>query len=148
MGDFSAIPAGDYVSQIIKSEMKDTKDKKGQYLQLNHKILAGKFKGRLLFSRLNLVNKSAQAVEIANKELATICKAIGKVAIEDSQELHGIPMTLVVTIKPATANYPEGNNIVNYKKASGDVPAEAEPEKTGEDKPAGTKKKKPWEDED
>jgi len=90
------------------------------------------------------VNTNPTAVEIANKELATICDAVGKNHIEDTEELHGIPMTIRVKKTPATANYPEGNEINGYAPAEGYAKPEAPVVKTsGDTEPS--KKKKPWE---
>ena len=35
LGSFTAIPAGTYLAQIVKSEMKDTKNRDGKYLWLS-----------------------------------------------------------------------------------------------------------------
>ena len=154
MNDFSIIPAAEYIAQVMKSEMCDCKSTakapNGKYLKLTFKIIAGKFKDRLLWTQLNLVNKNQQAVEIANKELATICKAVGLVSISDSQELHGKPMKIKVSVKPAVANYPEKNEIKYYSKSDGTAPAAPESETAAPaaattEGEAEAPKKKPWE---
>lgn len=150
MNDFSTIPATEYMAQVSKSEMcncKETaKDPNGKYLKLTFKIITGKYKDRLLWTQLNLVNKNPQAVEIASKELATICKAVGLVSITDSQELHGKPMKIKVGIKEATANYPEKNEIKYYSKAEGGVSETAAPAETENPDPnaVAVPAKKPW----
>jgi len=128
MNDFSPIPEGDYIAHIHKSSMENcketAKDPNGKYLKLEWKIIAGKYKGRLLWTQLNLVNKNPQAVEIAQKELATICRACGVPSIQDSQQLHGVPCKIKVALIPATAQYPEKNQIKYYDKADAHIPAE------------------------
>jgi len=120
LDDFSAIPAGDYVGKITESTEVENKKKTGSYLKLTFQITEGKFKGRKLWTNLNLnLSTSPEAVEIANRELATIMKACGKVAVEESKDLHGIEMTLKVVTKAKTANFPESNEIKNYKALSG-----------------------------
>jgi hypothetical protein len=114
MTDFSAIPAGKYIGMIVKSEFKATKAKTGHYLNLSIKIVEGKHKGKLLFAVLNLDNPSQVAVEIANKELNSICQACEKSGVEESEELHGIPMELTVALVPATAQRPASNDIKFY----------------------------------
>lgn len=150
MNDFSAIPADEYIAQVTKSEMvkcKSTaKDPDGSYLKLTFSILSGKYKGRNLWVQLNLINKNVQAVEIANKELGTICKAVNLVSITDSQELHGKPMRIKVGIKPASANFPEGNKISYYSKAEGSAPVqETENPDPNAEKVSEAPAKKPWE---
>jgi len=117
--DFDVIPAGKYVAEIVKSEMRETKAKTGQFLFLQMKILKGDHKGRVLFDRLNLVNPNETAVEIARKTLKRICDAVGKKKITDSKVLHDTPMNVQVSIKPADDNWPAGNEIKGYYKIDG-----------------------------
>ena len=72
LDDYTPIPAGDVIAQIIKSQYKETKKKDGNYLQLIWKVVMGKYKGRTLFDNLNLDNPNPIAVEIANKTLNSI----------------------------------------------------------------------------
>lgn len=120
------IPEGEYVAQITKSEMKDTKDKTGKYLQLGFIITAGKYAKRMVFVNLNLVNNNTIAVEISQKTLARICKAVGKdyKTVRDSAEIHGIPLVIKITQRPAEDAYP-GNDIKGYKPLDGDAAVEA-----------------------
>ena len=78
MGGFEPIPEQWYLAEIRKSEMKATKAKTGSYLTCQLVVLEGEYKGRYLFNLLNLDNPNPVAVEIAQKELATICEACGK----------------------------------------------------------------------
>lgn len=119
MDDFTVIPLGVYNAQIVKSEIKDTKAGDGKRLNLQFKIIDGDFKGRIIFTGLNVANPNPTAVEISLKELTSICKACGKNEIEDSGELHGIPLTIHVKVKSAQGNYPEQNQISKYEPYSG-----------------------------
>ena len=116
------LPEGEYVAQITKSEMKDTKDKTGKYLSLGFKIISGDFANRMVFVNLNLVNNNQVAVDIANQTLARICKCVDKKhkEVRESTELHGIPMIIKVTQRPADDAYP-GNDIKGYRKLEGDA---------------------------
>ena len=58
--------------QIVSSEMCPTKDGGGQYLWLELDALEGPLMGRKLFDRLNLVNASAQTVEIATQAVGDL----------------------------------------------------------------------------
>ncbi len=75
--DFEPITAGKYLAIITESELKPTKSGSGSYLQLTFQILEGEYKGRFLWSRLNLHNANATAVQIAQAELSAICRAVG-----------------------------------------------------------------------
>ncbi len=151
MSDFSAIPAGPYIMQIVKSDYKQTKAKTGHYLQVVLKVLTGKYKGRTLFENLNLDNPNPIAVEIANKTLNSICQACDKAAVEDSQELHGIPMKVTLKVVEKTETQPASNSVVKYEKYDGetivDEPDTGVGASTEEASGSGdsVKKKMPWE---
>ena len=66
---FEPIPAGKYVAVITASEMKETKNKDGHYLELVFQIIEGEYKGRKLWGRLNLDNANPTAVQIARGQL-------------------------------------------------------------------------------
>lgn len=120
VGQFKAIPPGDYHAHIVESSMKDTKNKNGQYLELVWQILSGEHVDRKLWTRLNLVNPSQQAVEIAQKHLKSVCDAIGVPGpISDSNVLHGRACTIKVVKTAATAQYGEGNEVKNYMPLDG-----------------------------
>ena len=114
---FDAIPAGTYTAQIIRSEMKDTKAGTGQFLELRLQILDEPHTGRLIFERLNLINPNEVAVKIAQKTLAQICKAVGVLEVEESEELHAREMIVEVIVEPAKGDWPESNSIKKYLAA-------------------------------
>lgn len=123
---FEAIPAGEYLVAITKSVMADNKKRNGQHLTCHMKIIEGEFKGRILFELMNLDNPNPVAVDIANKTLNGICQACGKVGVEDSNELHNIPMIVVVAVKPGDAVNPPSNKMKGYKKYGGEFVMEKE----------------------
>ena len=128
MANFEPIPAGEYVVQVTDSDIKDTKDGTGKYIKLEMTVLKGEFKGRKIWNNLNIINKNPVAVEIAQKELATICRAVGKSVIQDTQELHGKPFIMKVRIVPAKGQYPPSNAPTGYSPmaTTGGGPAESE----------------------
>jgi hypothetical protein len=113
---FNALPAGWYEAEITKTDIRETRAKNGKYLSLEFTITETGYNGRKVWANLNLVNPSQVAVEIAEKELATICDAVGLDTIEDSEELHGIPLGIKLTIRPESAQWPERNEIKGYCK--------------------------------
>lgn len=125
MTNFEPLPAGEYLARIVESEVKPTSAGTGHYLQLVFQIMSPGFDTRKVFNNLNLDNPNPKAVDIANRELGAICKAVGKPVIQDSVELHGLPMTIKLKITPPTANYAASNAITSYTAASG--PAGAAP---------------------
>lgn len=116
---FDVLPAGWYNVRITGSENKPTKDGHGSYLALTLTVMDGPAAGRKIFDRLNLNNKNPKAVEIAYQTLSAICHATGVIQLQDSTQLHGIPMQVKVKIKPAEGQYSEGNETAGYKKIEG-----------------------------
>ena len=125
MGGFEPIPAGWYLAEVVKSEMKDTAAGTGKYLTCQLKVVEGEHKGRYLFNLMNLVNPNQTAVEIAQKELASLCEACELDEIEDSTELHGITMAVRVAIKAGNDKFPAKNEIKAYKVES-EMPDQAD----------------------
>ena len=113
---FTPLPEDEYQMQIVESFFKDTKDKNGQYLQLNMVVTDGEYENRKYIERLNLVNSNPIAVEIANKTLNSICEACGLRGVEDSEELHNIEFIAVMTIQDSgNSKYGPQNSIREYK---------------------------------
>lgn len=113
------LPAGKYLAVISESELKPTKTGGGKYLQLTFQIIDGEFKGRLVWARLNLENKSEMTVKIARGELSAICRAIGVMQPKDSVELHNVPLEINVGLKKRDDNGEFTNVIKGYAKKGG-----------------------------
>ena len=120
---YELLPAGKYSAQIVESEMRVTRNGMGQFLWLMLDILDGPYKGRKIFDQLNLVNPNPTTVEIAQRTLSAICHATGKMQVSDSEELHLIPMTIQVTVKPPRNGYGESNAIRYMTPERGATPA-------------------------
>ena len=115
--EFSALPEGKYVAIIVASEMKPTKSGQGQFLQLTMEVLDGPQKGRKVWARLNLVNQNQTAVDIAQRELGAICRAVGVIRPGDSAELHNRPLLITVSVEKDDRNR-ENNVIRKYESAN------------------------------
>jgi hypothetical protein len=92
---YDVLPPGKYLGHIVTSEMRVTKDGAGQYLYLELDILEGQYAGRKLFDRLNLINANP----------------VGKLQVNNSEQLHLIPMTLDVRVRPPKGAYGESNSV-------------------------------------
>lgn len=137
MASFDVMPAGKYVMAFTDSEMKDTASGTGQYLQMTAEVLDGEFKGRKIWVRLNLINPNQTAVDIANREFASICLAVGVPTPSDSAELHNIPFMGDVKIEPAKGQYDARNGMKGYAPMSGATPAPARQAPAAAPKAAG-----------
>lgn len=121
--NFAPIPAGDYLVAITDSEQRDTKAGTGSYIRLTLQVLDGPFKGRIVWTNLNLDNPNPKAVEIAQRHLAQICLAVGVPTPNDTVELHGKPLIASVTVREQ-AGYEPSNDVKKYSEA-GSAPAPA-----------------------
>lgn len=122
---FDPIPAGKYVAVITESEMTPNKAGTGHFLKLTFQIIEGEFKDRLLWTRLNLDNPNATAVQIARAELSAICRAVGVLAPNDSVELHNLPLVIHVRCKKRTDTGEITNEIKGYSKRESPQPVGA-----------------------
>lgn len=98
---FEPLPAGKYEAMIIESERVTTKKGDGELLKLVWQITDGEYAGRKVFDRINLLNPNNQAVEIGMRQLSSICRAVGKLRISDSTELHDTPCLIDLKVRPA-----------------------------------------------
>ncbi len=96
---FEPIPAGKYQAVIVDSELKQTKSGSGEYLELVFEIIAGEYRNRKLWTRLNINNPNAEAARHARADLSAICRAVNVINPGDSIELHNLPLTITVRVK-------------------------------------------------
>lgn len=96
-----AIPAGWYKAAVTDSVLEPTADGTGKRLKYEMTVLDGEFKGRKVFDGFNLKNKNAQTVEIAQQQLSGLCHATGVLRVQDSTQLHNIPVLVKVSLDAA-----------------------------------------------
>lgn len=117
--DFVALPAGIYDVTIIDANWKTTKAGTGKMLVLEFEVLTGDKKGRKIFTRLNLDNPNATAVQIAQSELSSICRAINVLKPTSEYDLLNIPLQVSVYVDD------DGYNGIGNYAAPGQPLAEA-----------------------
>lgn len=129
---FQTYPSGTYDVMVNNSELKPTKAKiagtaqKGSYLQLSLRIASGEFAGGTLIARINFENDNPVAEEIGQAELSAICRVVGVLNLQDSQQLHGIPFKVVVAKVERNDKPGEyGNEIKSYLDINGNGPDQA-----------------------
>lgn len=114
---FDAIPEGAYVMIATASEFKPTKNGNGEYLQFTLEVLDGQYKGRKCWVRLNLKNPNTTAVDIAQRELGALCRAVGVITPQDSAELHNKPFLATVKVEVDDKKR-ESNVITKYESVT------------------------------
>lgn len=122
-----AIPAGIYTAAITESEVVATKSGSGQMLRVTWDVLEGPMKGRKVFDRLNIANQNPKAEEIGQRQLSTLCHAVGILQVTDSVQLHGRPCAIRVTVRvDESGQYAPQNEVKDYRALTA-APAAAAP---------------------
>lgn len=124
--DYDELPNGIYQFETTVAEIKPTANGNGTILKITDTVLAPEaFKGRLLFSNINIENQNAQAQEIGQRDLAMRCRAMGLTGVDDTDELRLIAFTAKVGLgKPSKdGQYPARAEIKRfYYPDQGDIP--------------------------
>jgi hypothetical protein len=119
---YSPIPEGHYAAMIVDSEVKDTAAGDGSYLKLIFTVIDGDYKDRVIYDNINLVNKNKTAERTGKARLESIAQAVGMSPGEeltDSAQLHDVPMSIKVGIRPARDGYDAQNTIKAYSPYAG-----------------------------
>lgn len=137
---FTPVPAGKYDAMIVESDSQSCENAPMDQLLLVWQITSGEYEGRKIYDRINqrqegtdisaLPENYQQAIRIGQKSLNTVFSAVGK-RVNDSAELHEIPVVIDVKIRPERTDkktgktYPPSNEIRNYLApgAEEDAPA-------------------------
>lgn len=118
--DYDVLPAGNYNVIITKTDEKQTKDGSGTMLVIEMEVQDGEFQRRKLFDRINLQNRSAEAVAMGQKKIKQIMYCFDMIHINDSSDFHYKPIVAVVGIRKGNDRYPnDTNEVKRYEKAQG-----------------------------
>jgi hypothetical protein len=124
--DYSELPNGIYDLEIIASDVVATKAGTGTILKTTNQVIRPEeYEGRKIFNNYNIENPNIQAQEIGQKQFASLCRAIGKPAVDDSEELHGFAFRVKIGLgKPSRdGQYPARAEIKRYFfEDEGDMP--------------------------
>lgn len=117
------LPSGTYDVIIQASPEKPTKNRDGFFTEITMVVQGGEYNGRKIIDRLNLKNKNDQAMEIAYGTLSAICHVTGRLEIQQTEQLHGIPFKIVVEKVPRDDRPGAySNNVTGYKDINGNDP--------------------------
>ena len=134
------LPAGEYVAVLVKSDQKGPNAKGNSYINCEFEVSDGEYSGRRFWTMLNLWNSNQQAVEIAQRELNSIMHACGKLRVSDTEELHGIPMRVKLSVED-NAQYGPQNRVKGYKPLNA-APGASGGQSTGQQSGGGSTA--PW----
>lgn len=122
--EYSTLPLGIYRLEVTASDVVPTKAGTGTILKLTYDVIEPEeFKGRKIFANMNIENQNAVAQQIGQRELASLCRAIGLSDLSDSEELHFHAFTAKVGLEKPQEGYAQRNRIVRfYFPDEGNVP--------------------------
>lgn len=123
MQEREPIPAGFYPMRITGSETKPTKDNTGQYIAFELEVISGPYAGRKAFDRVTIDNQNQIAVRIGQERLSAYCHATGVIRLTDTQQLHGIPIAVKLSVRKDEGYEP--SNDVKAIKNINELPAGA-----------------------
>lgn len=113
---YELLPAGWYPAQVTESEIVSLKSGNGQAIKLTFEVLADGYRGRKVWSRLNVRHSNPKAEGIAQQQLRELCEAIGLARFNDTTELHHKPVQIKVKIrKDETGQYEDQNEVSGFK---------------------------------
>lgn len=117
---YEPVPAGWYPGRITQAGVQQTKDGLGKYIKLQVTIEGPKCAGRVLYTNINLKNKSAKAEAIGLEELGAVGRATGLARVSDTDQLVGKLLSVRVTIR-RSEEFGDQNDIKGYRAVSGSL---------------------------
>lgn len=120
-GGGPTLPAGKHPVIIENVTLEPTLNGKGGKMVLHMIAIDGPNKGGKIRENLNLQNESAQAVEIAQRQLAAFLAVMGKPGhnMQNTEELHNQPFGIEVGPQDNKPQYTEVKSIFNM---AGELP--------------------------
>lgn len=112
---FDPVPKGEYVVNIIDSDVAVNSKNTGKNLKLTLEIIDGQFKGRKIFESLSFQNPNETAERIARGMISAICHAIGLTHLTDTQHLHNKPFLGKIKISKGQDGYDDSNSLAGAK---------------------------------
>ena len=111
------LPTGWYSVIIAKAEVAETQAKDGFVLKTDFKVIDGPYKDRIVKRSFNLQNPSAQAVEIGQKQITTMCGCMNVwTGIQNTDQICNIPFQVRFVVNG------EYNDAKGFKTINGDDP--------------------------
>lgn len=120
------LPIGEWPMQITGANIKPNNDNKGGALVFDVVIIGPEHTGQTGFYRLNLFNDNQKTVEIAQRQLSSLCHAVGIYEVTDATLGQFVGKQFIGVVKSnATEQYPKGTQIGGVKDVQGNDPGRA-----------------------
>jgi hypothetical protein len=116
--DDSPLPAGVYTAEITGADVKPLKSGNGTGLSLEFTIIdPEQHARRKVWQNLNIQHSSAQAEQIGQSQLSTLCRVLNIGKLTDSDELFGQVLRIRTKVRAAQGDYGPRAEVAAYEKA-------------------------------
>ncbi len=110
---YGPLPAGEYRVQIVESAYRENDNTGSKYAELVFEVLDGEHTGRKHFERLSLWHDNQTVVDIAQRTLSAICRAVGQMQVSNTQVLEFKPLGMKARVTKRKDNG-EWQNQMSY----------------------------------
>jgi hypothetical protein len=124
--EYTPIPAGEYLVQIVASDIKPNKSSEGRHIEFQLEVMEGPHAGRKIWDRLHHENQNETARKIAQQKLAQMVNVTNEWrtsrgnpvlrTLTNTDELHFAAMVAVVRVRQQEGYDPQ-NEVRAYKSA-------------------------------
>ena len=134
---YTTVPAGEYVVNVAKMEVKDNKSRTGAYLETGYEVLEGTLAGAMIKDIINISNPNKEAERIGRDRLKTIATYIGHKnpnKIADTDEIVG-KGSFKITVEVQEDGVYKNNRVKYLTKIESEAPVKEEAPKASAKKP-------------
>ena len=124
---FEPLPAGNYPVEVVESTVDDTKNGLGRLLKLTLRVIGGDYEGRRVWGHITIRHQNEVAQRIGQQLLGALCNAAGAGPIEDTEDLHGIPVQARIAIEADKTGQYGPRNVIRGLSPIEQRPAAAAP---------------------
>jgi hypothetical protein len=145
--DFAPMPAGAYTVEVTNAEVKDLSSGNGTGLKLELTVIdPEQYAKRKVWANLNIKHTNTQAESIGQAQLSSLCRAVGEPTLKDTSQLFQKILRVRLKIKPASGQYPAGNDVTAFEScgAAQPSPSASRPAANAPAPAAAPAKKAPW----
>lgn len=121
------IPAGVYEAVITDSKTQAIKSGAGVGINITFEIISGEHKSRKVWQWINYQHTNQEAQRIGRGELSAICHAVGVLQLQDTAQLHNLPLLITVALDRKD---PSRNVITRFAPRTATVASPVTPQQT------------------
>ena len=124
--DDAPLPAGIYTAEITGADVKDLKSGNGTGLSLEFTIIdPAPHAKRKVWQNLNIKHSNAQAEQIGQGQLSSLCRVLNIGKLTDSDQLFGQVLRIRTKIRAAQGDYGPRAEVSDYEPAGTSAPQRA-----------------------